>query len=238
MHAYRNTGSLLLALIAAALLGGCATTANNPKDPWEGTNRVMFSVHEGIDTAVLKPVAKGYDAVTPDLVQAGIGNFFSNIDDLPVMVNDLLQGKPADAVSDLGRVVMNTTFGLLGFFDIATQAGLEKHDEDFGQTFGRWGVNSGPYVFIPVFGPRTARDSVGLVFDIYADPVGYVSNVRLRNSMIVVRAISYRAELLPADKVIDEAALDKYAYIRDAYLQSRENLVYDGSPPHSKDSDE
>ncbi len=221
-----------LALCAAALMAGCATSGN-PKDPIEGFNRTMYNVHEGIDSVVLKPVAKGYDAVLPDPVQTGVSNFFSNIGDLGVSANNLLQGKPNDAIADLGRFLINSTFGIFGILDIATPAGIEKHDEDFGQTFGRWGVGSGAYVFIPVFGPRTTRDTVGLVFDLWADPVSNLDHVPTRNSFLALRAVNTRAELLPADKVIEEAALDKYAYIRDGYLQRRQSLVYDGNPPRS-----
>lgn len=231
-HSSSKTGQLILAFCAVALLGGCATSGN-PKDPIEGFNRAMYEVHEGIDTAVLKPAAKGYDAVLPDPVQTGVGNFFSNIGDLATSVNSLLQGKPGDALSDLGRFLVNSTIGVLGIFDVASSAGLEKHDEDFGQTFGRWGVDSGAYVFIPVFGPRTARDTVGLAFDMWADPVSDLDHVPTRNTFLVLRAVNTRAELLPADKVIEEAALDKYAYIRDGYLQRRLSLVHDGNPPRS-----
>ncbi|MBX9848571.1 MAG: VacJ family lipoprotein [Rhodocyclaceae bacterium] len=213
-------------------MAGCATSGN-PKDPIEGFNRTMYNVHEGIDSVVLKPVAKGYDAVLPDPVQTGVSNFFSNIGDLGVSVNNLLQGKPNDAIADLGRFLINSTFGIFGILDIATPAGIEKHDEDFGQTFGRWGAGSGAYVFIPVFGPRTTRDTVGLAFDLWADPVANLDHVPTRNTFLALRAVNTRAELLPADKVIEEAALDKYAYIRDGYLQRRQSLVYDGNPPRS-----
>lgn len=232
-HFSSSISQLVLALSATLFLHGCATTASNPKDPAEGFNRAMFSVHEGIDTVVLKPVAKGYDAVAPDFVQTGVSNFFSNIGDLPTAANSLLQGKPNDAIADMGRFLINSTFGILGLIDIATPAGIEKHNEDFGQTFGVWGADSGAYVFLPIFGPRSTRDTAGLVFDLWADPVSHVDHVPTRNTFIAVRAVNTRAELLPADKVIEEAALDKYAYIRDAYLQRRLNLVYDGNPPRS-----
>lgn len=217
-------------LAAAVFLTGCATSGN-PKDPIEGFNRAMYRVHDGIDTVILKPVATGYDTVLPDPVQTGVTNFFSNIGDLMVSVNNLLQGKVGDAATDLSRVLVNTSVGILGIFDVASSEGLTKHDEDFGQTFGRWGAESGAYVFIPVFGPRTVRDTAGLVFDLWTDPIGYVDHVPTRNSALALRAVNTRANLLPADKVIEEAAIDKYSYIRDAYLQSRRNLVYDGNPP-------
>lgn len=226
----KRIGQLGLAAGAAVFLAGCATSGN-PKDPIEGFNRAMYSVHDGIDTVIMKPVATGYDAVLPSPVRTGVTNFFSNIGDIMISVNNLLQGKVADAGSDLGRVAINTTLGIGGLFDVATSEGIPKHDEDFGQTFGRWGVSEGAYVFIPILGPRTARDTVGVAIDLWADPLNQVDDVAVRNSLWALRAVNTRANLLPADKVIEEAALDKYSYIRDAYLQNRRNLVYDGNPP-------
>ena len=219
-----------MAACAATLLAGCATSGN-PKDPIEGFNRAMYGVHDGIDTVLLKPVATGYDAVLPDPVQTGVTNFFANISDIMTSVNNLLQGKPKQAISDLGRVAVNSTIGILGIFDPATGMGLEKHDEDFGQTMGAWGVGEGAFVFLPIMGPRTVRDAAGIYMDIWFDPVNYIDHVPTRNSIWAVRVVNLRANLLPADKVIEEAALDKYSYIRDAYLQNRRNLVYDGNPP-------
>lgn len=226
----KRIGQLGVAACAAVFLAGCATSGN-PKDPIEGFNRAMYSVHDGIDTVIMKPVATGYDAVLPSPVRTGVTNFFSNIGDVMISVNNLLQGKVNDAISDFGRVAINTTVGIFGILDIATDAGIPKHDEDFGQTFGRWGVNEGAYVFIPVLGPRTARDTVGVAVDLWADPLNQINDVAVRNSLWALRAVDTRANLLPADKVIEEAALDKYSYIRDAYLQNRRNLVYDGNPP-------
>lgn len=225
-----------LALIAAAagLLGGCATSGN-PKDPIEGFNRAMFSFNEGLDKVIIKPVATGYEAVLPDPIETGIANFFANIADLMIGVNNLLQGKPAQAASDAGRVLVNTTIGFLGIIDVASSFGMEKHVEDVGQTFGRWGVGDGAYVVLPFFGPRTARDTVGLAFDIYTDPVGHVDHIPTRNVLLATRIVSDRAEMLKADKVIEEAALDKYSYVRDGYLQRRRSLIHDGNPPKEKD---
>lgn len=225
--------ALLAAVVISGMLGGCATSGN-PKDPIEGFNRAMFAFNEGLDTVLIKPVAQGYDAVLPTPVHTGVTNFFGNIADLFIGVNNLLQGKPDQAVSDIGRVLVNSTVGILGLFDVATEMGLEKHDEDFGQTFGRWGVGDGAYVVIPVFGPRTVRDTAGLVLDVAADPVGNVDHVATRNSLYALRSIDTRADLLPADKVIEEAALDKYAYVRDGYLQRRRNLVHDGNAPREQ----
>lgn len=217
----------------AGLLGGCASSGN-PKDPAEGFNRAMFAFNEGLDAAIIKPVAQGYDAVLPDPVRSGVTNFFGNIADFFIGVNNLLQGKPDQAVSDLGRVLVNSTIGILGIFDVATGAGLEKHEEDFGQTFGRWGVGDGAYVVLPFFGPRTVRDTAGLVLDSMADPVADIDHVPTRNTLLALRVVDTRADLLPADKVIEEAALDKYSYIRDGYLQRRRNLVHDGNPPREQ----
>ncbi len=226
--------AVLLVLMLTGLLGGCATSGNQ-KDPIEGFNRAMFSFNEGLDTVLIKPVAQGYDAVMPTPVRTGVTNFFGNIADFFIGFNNLLQGKPDQALSDLGRVAINSTIGILGLFDVATEAGLEKHEEDFGQTFGRWGMGDGAYVVLPVFGPRSVRDAAGLILDMAADPVGDVEHVPTRNTMTALRLIDTRADLLPADKVIAEAALDKYSYVRDGYLQRRRNLVHDGNPPRDLD---
>lgn len=223
-------------IMVAALTGGlsaCATTANNPKDPYEGFNRAMFAVNEGIDV-VVKPVAEGYDAAAPLPVKAVVGNFFGNIGDVWTALNNLLQGKPGQAFSDVGRVLVNTTIGIGGTFDVASEMGLEKHAEDFGQTMGAWGVSDGPYFYWPIIGPRTTRDTVGWGVDAYVDPVMRVNDVPLRNSLAGVRLIDLRASMLASDKVVEEAAFDKYNYIRDAYLQHRRSEIYDGNPPREK----
>lgn len=228
---------VMLAVAAgmAGLLGGCATSGN-PKDPIEGFNRAMFSFNEGLDAVIIKPVAQGYEAALPQPVKNGVTNFFGNIADVFIAVNNLLQGKLPEAFSDAGRVVVNSTVGILGVFDVATDMGLEKHEEDFGQTFGRWGVGNGAYVVVPFFGPRTVRDTAGLVLDVAADPVANIDNVPTRNTLLAVRVVSDRANLLPADKVIEEAALDKYSYMRDAYLQRRRSLIHDGNAPREQDA--
>lgn len=225
-----------MAAAAVGLLGGCATSGST-KDPAEGFNRAVFAFNEGLDTVLIKPVAKGYDTAMPLPARAGVSNFFSNIADIFIGVNNLLQGKPGEAASDGGRFLVNSTVGILGFFDIASEMGIDKHNEDFGQTFGRWGAGPGAYVVLPFFGPRDVRDTGGLVLDLATDPVGYVGHVPTRNSLTAVRIVDQRAALLPADKVIEEAALDKYSYIRDAYLQRRQNLVYDGNPPRDAEGE-
>lgn len=223
---------MALAALAVALLSGCATTSGNPKDPWEGYNRAMYGFNDAVDRAVLKPVARGYDAAAPLPVRVGVGNFFGNLGDAWTGVNNLLQGKVGDGVSDFGRVLVNSTAGILGFFDVATPIGLERHDEDFGQTLGKWGVGDGPYFVLPIFGPRTLRDAAGFGVDTLVDPVGHRDEqVALRNSLMGLRLVHLRAELLPAEQVIDQAATDRYAYLRDAYLQRRLSLIHDGNPP-------
>jgi phospholipid-binding lipoprotein MlaA len=225
---------LVLGASVAVALAGCA--GPNPKDPIEGFNRGVFAFNEALDKVVIKPVAQGYDAVAPTPVKKGVGNFFSNVEDLLVGVNNLLQGKVPEATSDLGRLITNSTVGILGLFDVASEIGFEKHNEDFGQTLGRWGMGPGPYLVLPIFGPRDVRDTVGLAANLELDPVGRVYPVNVRNSLVATRLISDRAGLLPADKAIEEASLgDKYGYVRDTYLQRREYLVYDGKPPRNKD---
>lgn len=217
-------------ILVAGLLGGCATSGNL-KDSVEGFNRAMFAFNEGLDKAIVKPVATGYDNVLPSPVKTGVTNFFGNIADLFIGINNLLQGKVAEGFGDFGRVAVNSTIGILGVIDVASDVGLEKHEEDFGQTFGRWGVGSGSYVVIPFFGSRTVRDTAGLVLDVAVDPVANHGHVPTRNTALALRIVSDRANLLPADKVIDEAALDRYSYVRDAYLQRRRSLIYDGNAP-------
>ena len=213
--------------ILGGLTTGCATTADNPQDPYEGFNRAMFAVNEGIDV-VVKPVAQGYEAAAPLPVKAGIGNFFGNLWDVITALNSLLQGKGEQGMSDIGRVLINTTVGIGGVFDVASEMGLEKHSEDFGQTLGVWGVGEGPYFYWPLIGPRTTRDTFGWMVDSYIDPVWNVNNVPLRNSLVGVRYIDLRASLLPTDKIVDQAAFDRYDYIREAYLQNRRSEVNDG----------
>jgi len=226
-------------LLAAGLLasGGAAVAQDNPHDPMEGFNRAMFAVNEGLDKVAIKPVAQAYEFVTPLPVRAGVGDFFSNIADIRNTLNNSLQGKFADAASDLGRLLINSTVGIFGLFDVASELGLEKHDEDFGQTLAVWGWDDSSFLFWPVVGPRTVRDTGGLVVDIYSDPTWYTLNksVAAGNSLVALRFVDVRASLLPADKVVEEAALDKYAYIRDAYLQRRQNQIFDGRPPRLED---
>jgi phospholipid-binding lipoprotein MlaA len=228
----------LLAGVAVVSLGGCATSGTQTaSDPAEGFNRAVFAFNESFDSVVLRPVAVGYETVLPTPVRTGVSNVFSNVADLFVAANSLLQGKPADAVNDAARFVFNSTFGILGIFDVATEMGLEKHEEDFGQTFGRWGAEPGPYLMLPVLGPRDVRDAAGLVFDLYLDPVGNIGHVPTRNTLTAVRLVNDRASLLAADQIIEAAALDKYSYLRDGYLQRRRSLVFDGRPPREPEDE-
>ncbi len=229
MKTIRNT----LFILAAVMLTGCATTSGtaNPKDPLEPFNRSMFAFNDGLDKVVIKPVVTVYTSVFPDFFRTGVSNFFSNIGDVWIGANNLLQGKPKEAVSDIGRVLVNSTIGLLGFLDPATDMGLQHHNEDFGQTLAVWGVGSGAYVVLPVFGPRTVRDSFGLVADVYANPVGHISYVPTRNTMEGVQFLDIRASYTDASNLLDTAALDRYTFVRESYLQRRRNLIYDGDPP-------
>ena len=225
-------------LLVSLALGGCASTQRekNPQDPLEPFNRSMYKFNDAVDRAVLKPVAKGYNIVIPEPGKIMVRNFFSNLDDITVTLNDLLQLKFSQAASDGTRVLFNSTFGVFGIINITDR--LEKHNEDFGQTLGFWGVSSGPYVVLPLFGPRTFRDSIGLYVDSYSSPIRLVPDIPTRNEMYVTRMISLRAGLLEQEKILDEAAIDRYAFIRDAYLQQRQSLVYDGNPPREKFDDE
>lgn len=227
-----------LTLPAASLacvlaLSGCAT-ATDPRDPLEPINRGIYKFNDAVDKAVLKPVAQGYRAVLPQPVRTGVTNFFSNIEDVLIALNNLLQFKFQAAASDVARVAFNTTFGIAGIFDVATSFGLEKHDEDFGQTLGYWGIGDGPFLMLPLLGPSNLRDTVGLAAYYQLDPVLNLDHVPTRNTLSVLRFVNRRAQLLDAEKVLDEAALDPYTFLRDAYIQHRRSLVYDGNPPREK----
>lgn len=218
----------------ATLLGGCATTSDgyrDPSDPLEGFNRVMYRFNSDLDTAVLKPLGRGYNAIMPAPMNRGVTNFFNNLDDIGSAVNNLLQLKVGRAVSDVGRVVVNTTVGVAGFMDVASNMDLPKYGEDFGQTLGAWGFESGPYIVLPVLGSSSIRDGVGLVADWYLDPVTYIEDDPVRWSVRGLDVVDTRADLLNASRVLEQAALDPYAFTRDAYLQRRRSLVYDGNPP-------
>jgi phospholipid-binding lipoprotein MlaA len=218
------------------VLAGCAAGPKaNPADPFERVNRAIYGFNERIDKAVLEPVARGYRFALPAFVRTGVGNVFSNVSEVRNVLNNTLQGKFTDAYSDFGRLAINSTLGLLGFFDIASEAGIERHQEDFGQTLGVWGFAQGPFIMLPLFGPSTVRDTAGWGVDIYSDPARLVDPTRAQNQIRGVRIVQRRSELLDAKKIIDAVALDEYQFVRDAYLQRRHNLVYDGKPPPEKD---
>lgn len=223
-----------IAISSLALISGCASTSASKADPFEGMNRATYAFNDVVDENLFKPVAKGYQKVTPDFFRAGVTNLFTNIGDVATALNNLLQGKGGNAASDAGRFFVNSTLGVLGLFDVATPMGLEKHDEDFGQTLGKWGINSGPFLMLPLMGPSTLRDSAGRAVDSFAGYSRYVDHIPTRNSAFGVEVIDLRAHLLGASSTLDAAALDKYQFIRDAYLQRRLRNVYDGKAPQEK----
>ncbi len=243
MHAERlpmfsRLPRLAAAAGAALALAACATGPDaNPKDPLEPFNREIYRINDDFDKGVLRPVAQLYTDYTPTPFQTGVDNFFSNVSDVYSAVNNLLQGKPSRAAEDTMRVAINSVLGIGGLIDIATPAGLPKYKEDFGQTLGVWGVPAGPYLMLPLFGPSSVRDTTGMLVDRFADPSAYFYPVSLRNSMTGLRIVAGRAQLLGASTLVEEAALDKYSFLRDAYLQRREYQVYDGNPPGQDDSE-
>jgi phospholipid-binding lipoprotein MlaA len=226
-RALRGTGCAIAVCLA---LSGCAT-GGVEGDPLEASNRAVFAFNESFDKNIAKPVARGYQKIVPGPLNQAVSNFFANLADFGTAVNNLLQGKLLTAIEDAGRIVFNSTFGLGGLIDFASGVGMPKHSEDFGQTLGRWGVDSGPYLVLPILGPSSTRDTVGLAVDAFLlDPVFYVDDTGTEIVLAGVRAVDYRAGLFKTEKILDEAALDRYDFIRDAYLQHRESQVYDGNP--------
>jgi len=226
----------LLAALGLMVLAGCASTGEerDPRDPFEGFNRGVTKFNDTFDEYLARPVARGYVKVLHQEIRSRIANFFSNLADPFIGVNNFLQGKFENGVNDLARFAFNSTIGLLGIHDVASEMGLEKHNEDFGQTFGRWGAGPGPYLVLPVLSSSTVRDTIGLGLDWTFDPLSDVRPINLRNSLVVLRGVNLRADLLEASRILEEAALDKYVFQRDAYLQRRQSLVYDGRPPREK----
>jgi len=206
-------------------------------DPLESFNRSMFTFNDAVDRNVLRPVAGAYEQVTPSFFRKGVSNFFGNLGDAWSTVNSALQLKPKHTVENLMRVLVNSTFGILGVLDVATEVGIERHTEDFGQTLGYWGVGAGPYVVLPVLGPSTLRDTAALAVDFKGDWVALQDDVAFRNSAYVLRGVNQRAKLLRAGNMLEEAALDKYTFVRDAYLQRRQSQVLDGNLPDTPDDD-
>ena len=227
LRAINTTATSLFCLILAAFLTGCASgPARNPTDPFESFNRSMYSFNEGVDKAVLKPVAQGYRAVTPQPVRAGVENFFNNLEDLWSSLNGVLQLRPKVAAEDFMRFGVNTVFGLGGVLDVASEMGIERHNEDLGKTLGRWGVPSGPYLVMPLFGPSTVRDATTITLENRYDPVAQIDPARARNATTALRLVDTRSGLLRLGNLLDEAALDKYSFTRDAFLQRRRAEIF------------
>ena len=221
-------------LVALLVLAGCASvqSTSNAQDPYEPINRKVDAFNSFLDTMFLKPAARAYVTVAPAPIQAGVGNFFGNIGDGYSFVNSLLQGKHEKASGDLSRVFVNTFFGFGGLVDLGTPLGYERGEEDFGQTLGHYGMKPGPFVMLPFFGPSTVRDTIGLLPNFAFDPVSKLaSSATANNTLRALRIIDTRAALLPTEALLQAAALDRYTFLRSAYLQRRQNLVYDGKPP-------
>lgn len=226
----------LVLLFSLLIISGCASVPGpkNEKDPLESYNRAMFAFNDAIDRNLVKPVAETYRDTMPQPVQTGVSNFFSNLDDIFVFLNDLLQFKLGQAVSDFSRLVWNSTVGLGGLIDVATPMGLPKHNEDLGQTLAVWGIGDGPYIVLPLLGPSTLRDTGGLLIESPHHPVNEIEDNETYWATLALMTIDKRAQLLGASKVVEEAALDRYVFIRDAYLQHRLSLIHDGNPPRTK----
>ncbi|MDD1640342.1 MAG: VacJ family lipoprotein [Methylococcaceae bacterium] len=237
---------ILRSLVISITLAGCAsteTTVPAPNDPWAGWNRGTQTFNDNLDKAILKPVAKGYQWITPEFVNDGVTNFFSNINDIGVTINGLLQFKLAQSGMDASRFLINTTAGIGGFIDVAKMIDLPKHNEDFGQTLGFWGVPSGSYLVLPFFGPSSPRDTFGLVGDALLNPVTYVSifgGAAVSAATAGSRALDVtdrRANLMTTEKIVDEGAVDRYDFIKNSYEQNRDYLIHDGNPPDENDPD-
>ncbi|HEV7813532.1 MAG TPA: VacJ family lipoprotein [Janthinobacterium sp.] len=220
--------AIAASLLLCAILGGCATGPDaNPRDPLEPFNRAVFKVNDKVDRYVAVPLAKGYQKVTPSPLRTAVTNFFSNLGDVGNAVNNLLQGKGDEGFASLARVAVNTVFGIGGLFDVATRSGLKKHPQDLGLTLGVWGIPSGPYLVLPLFGPSSFRDGAGVAGSFKLDPANYAKPA-LRNSLYGVNIVNTRANLLGASELLSLAALDPYTFTRDAYLQQRNYLIQDG----------
>lgn len=234
------TAGIRRTLAALALVAGWlaapATVAQSPSDPLEPLNRAVFEFNEGADRYVIKPIAEGYRAVVPQFMRTGVGNFFRNLDDLFGGINSLLQGKTVAAGDDFGRVLINTSFGILGIFDVASEAGIERSAEDFGQTFGWWGIGPGPYLVLPLLGPSSVRDTAGIGVRVVTDPL-LITPQGVSWGLLALFYVDSRARLLGTETLVEQAALDKYRFVRSAYLQRRQYLVYDGKPPPAEDTE-
>lgn len=224
--------NLIFFLVIAALSSACATSPEytaDPSDPYQGFNRKVYSFNNALDEAFLLPITAGYRAVAPEFVEDGVGNFFSNLDDVTVAFNNTLQFKFLDAASDLGRIIVNSTIGLLGFLDVASRMGLEKHNEDFGQTLGYWGMGSGPYLMLPLLGPSNFRDGPSKIVDTLTAPQNWTDiKTSERNGLFVMDLINTRSGLIDLEEKAGDLGRDRYVFIRDAYLDNRKFLINDG----------
>ena len=232
----RGIGMLATSVFTTLLMGCASGPVNNPRDPWESYNRSMSTINEKLDAAVLKPAATIYKTVTPPLVRTGVHNFFVNLSEPWTAFNALLQLKGEAAVETIMRFSVNTFFGLGGLLDIASEMGMERQSQDFGQTLGIWGVPSGPYFVLPVYGPSTVRDAAAFSIETRADPLTNQTNLTVKDTLFILRALDLRTSLLRAGNVLEEAALDKYTFSRDIFLQRRDNLVFDGRDPPEPDT--
>jgi phospholipid-binding lipoprotein MlaA len=239
-----NTRLLMSSLVISSLLAGCASTAKtNESDPWEGWNRGTQDFNDGVDKAILKPMAKGYMWITPKFVDDGITNFFSNMNDIGVTLNDLMQLKMTQGGMDAGRFLINTTAGVAGFVDVANMIDLPKHHEDFGQTLGFWGVPTGNYLVVPFMGSSSPREVVGAVGDALMNPLTYTfavvgggaTAIAINAGAKTVDVTDTRADLIPTEKIVDEASIDRYSFIKNAYQQRREYLLHDGNVPEDEE---
>ena len=231
-HAWRR----LLALTMLLALQACATVAQpDARDPMESFNRTVFGFNEVVDKAVLKPVATGYKAVTPDWMRKGVGNFFNNLQDMWSAVNNGLQGRGQEFSDSVGRVMVNSSIGLLGLIDVASDLNIERHTADFGLTLGRWGVPPGPYVVLPILGPYTLREVAAFAVDARGMPVYNIGDQDTRTWLPIVDVVDLRAKYLSAGDVLEGAALDPYSFRRDAYFQRQRNIQFDGNPPEVED---
>ena len=229
-----------LAAVAFGVVLACtgAAQAQSANDPLEGWNRAVFSFNEGLDAAVLKPVATGYKNAVPELVRSGVSNFFGNIGDAWSAINQLLQAKPIASAQMTMRVATNTLFGIGGLFDVASDLGIERQPEDFGQTLGRWGLGAGPYIVWPLLGPSSLRDTAGLPLDLSWRASALTNDTAAKVGLTTLQLIDVRANLLGASRIVDDIALDKYVFIRDGYLTRRRSQVYDGDPPDLPEADD
>ena len=237
---HRHVSGLLL-VVALALAAGCATNGppsgereTNPADPWEPMNRRIHGFNSSLDKYTAKPIAKGYEKVIPEPMRRGVRNFSNNLRGPLHIINNLLQGQAGDGASETGRFLVNSTVGILGLFDVASAMGMEKHNEDFGQTLAVWGVPDGPFVMIPFAGPQTLRDALAWPLDFLVDPLFHYENASVRDKLYAVRLVDLRARYLPLEELLEDS-YDEYVTIREAYLQNRRFQIYDGNPPEDED---